>query len=131
MKKLALVALVLLNTSCATLNPIDQLNPLKPDKGIETTVQLGKENHTTKNKALAQVDSQSTTTTTNDNNAEVINQTYETIPPWIIILVAGLAGLAIDKPFDSSRRRYRRLLDRLVDERLSLNGKESNNTPNS
>lgn len=105
--------------SCATLPVLDAINPLKPERGIDATLQVGKENHTTKNKTLAQLES--TTTTSNDNKAEIINQNYENLPPWILLLIVGLAGIAIPNPFDRNRRKFIQWSEQVIDERLSKN----------
>lgn len=119
------LGLLLSTVSCTTIP--NALNPLAPDKGINATVQLGKENHKTENKTLAQIDSKSTTT--NDNKAEVINQKYESMPPWVLLLIVGLAGVAIPNPFEyPQKRRNQKLLDKLIEDKVNGGKQESNIT---
>lgn len=123
LKRPLIVLVAFLSVSCASLNPIDAMNPLK-DNGIDATAQIGAENNSTKNKALAQDNSNNTNY--NDNKAETINQNYDyQMPPWILLLIVGLAGIAIENPFGFfKRRRQDKLLERLVQENVKLSSQE-------
>lgn len=127
MKKYIITAVsILLLSGCSALGTgvIDAINPLKQDKGgIEANVQLGKNNYQekTEKKALVQIEAKgdstttSTTNTSNDNKADVINQatssiTNNDIPVWLQISIIGIAflwGLAVDNPFKKRRERLR------------------------
>ena len=80
---------------------LDAINPMKDDKGIKATVQLGKENHNTSTKQLAQIDTKVVTDTryntdsigTVDNSSDI---------PWWALLMCILVGILV-RPIDFIR----------------------------
>lgn len=98
-----LIAVFAMTAGCSTLNPINNINPFKDEKGIDVTAQIGKENTRIDNRALAQVDarSDSTITSRNDIRAEKVEQVSNfKDSAWLILAFALMAGFAIPNPFN-------------------------------
>lgn len=83
MKKSIIFAILISLSGCTAMSALDAVNPLKEDKGISATVQLGKENHSDTSKQLikAGVTDSSTETNTVSGN-QTINETKNTNIPW-------------------------------------------------
>jgi hypothetical protein len=82
------------------LKVLDAVNPLKDDKGINATAQVGKNNTAIQNKGLANIDSDTQSQTTNNVNAQKVDQvTSYKDAPWLILAFAIAAGFALPNPF--------------------------------
>ncbi len=100
MKRLSPILLFLfLLTSCASLNPLDVLNPNKPS--LEVNAQVGKTNEQEKNNIKLESGKQETNQEaekiTNDNNytADKIENVVQGMSKFELIVFALLAGIAI------------------------------------
>ena len=105
-----LLSVIIIMQGCSLLSGLDALNPFKEDKGIEATVQLGKENHNTSTsvKALATLEMDSTSTVNNEVDAEVVNQYTESKDsPWLIWAFAIALAVAIPSPLSYIGQRGR------------------------
>lgn len=95
MKKgvLFLIALLTLQ-GCSTMGVVDAINPLKEDKGIDVTAQVGKENTSNKSKQLLKVD------TKTDYTGSVIGSVdYSTNFPWWALVLSFMVGILV-RPID-------------------------------
>lgn len=96
---LALVTALFLLTSCASLNPLEVLNPKKPS--IEANLQVGKSNEQEKNNIKLQGNTteyrQDAEAISNDKNytAEVINNITQNITWWQLLIIIPLIGAAL------------------------------------
>lgn len=122
MIKLTIVAIICAFVSaCSSMSALDAINPFKDDKGIDATVQLGKENTSIDNKAIAQVEAKSNTnvSSNNDIRADKVEQNaFYKDSPWLIIAFALMAGFAIPNPFNYyAHRRQIKDLKEIADER--------------
>ena len=99
MKHLLLVAIILLTSSCASLNPLDILNPSKPS--LEVNAQVGKTNEQEKNNIKLESGTkevkQEADTISNDQNyvADKIENITQGMSKWELALYTLLAGFAI------------------------------------
>ena len=112
---------IALVASC-TLIP-DIPNPLKDNKGIKVSAQVGKTNTQIEQKALAQVKINSTNTDNRNNKAATINQYTEQIPTWMVLFM--VIGWALLIPSPWSHFRHKREVKRL--ENQIINVKEVTN----
>ena len=100
--KLLLVATSLSLASCASLNPLDVLNPAKPS--LEVNAQVGKANEQEKNNIKAEEGKtevkQEADSITNDTNytADKIENITQGMSKLELLLFALLAGWAIPAP---------------------------------
>ena len=98
MVKRVLVSLLVLFTlvGCSALSSgvVDAVNPLKEDKGISATVQLGKENKSEASKQLIKVDNKADYT--NSNIDRVDNSTNF---PWWALVMCFAVGILV-RPID-------------------------------
>lgn len=122
MIKLTIVAIICAFVAgCSSMGALDAINPFKDDKGIDATVQLGKNNTSVDNKALAQVDARSKTDVSSNNSisadrVEQISNFKDS--PWLILAFALMAGFAIPNPFNYyAHRRQIKDLKEIADER--------------
>lgn len=93
MKKGVVLALLLTLSGCSALDAIDKVNPLKEDKGISATVQLGKENHSDTSKQLVKAKvSQSESNSVEGN--QTINKTTN-VPWWTALLLLFVRPMVI------------------------------------
>ena len=97
--KLLLVVTFLSLTSCASLNPLDVLNPAKPS--LEVNAQVGKTNEQEKNNIKVEEGKtevkQEAEAITNDTNytADKIENVVQGMSKFELIVFALLAGIAI------------------------------------
>lgn len=121
LKLTIVLILCALSASCSSLSALDAINPFKDDKGIDATVQLGKNNTSVDNKSLAQVDARSKTDVSSNNQitAERVEQVSNfKDSPWLILAFALMAGFAIPNPFNYyAHRRQIKDLKETADER--------------
>lgn len=106
-------------TAMTALSALDKVNPLKDDKSIDATLQLGKNNQKTNNKSLAQIQQDTTVTSKNDISAQSVTQnTVMKDSTWLIIALA----LSVPSPihYIISSRRIKKLEDRNDELRKSL-----------
>lgn len=91
MKKGALWLVMCLSVQgCTSLGVVDALNPLKEDKGIDVTAQVGKENTNTKSKQLVKVDNKA------DYRDSVIDKVdYSTNFPWWALIISLFVGILV------------------------------------
>lgn len=94
MKRLSIIVLCLFS-GCSTLGIVDAINPLKEDKGIKASVQLGKENHSDGSKQLVKLSTQETETNLAEGN-QIINKNTN-IPWWTALLLLFVRPLVILK----------------------------------
>lgn len=95
MYKGAVLVLLLTLSSCSTLGAFKSLNPLKEDKGISATVQLGKENHSDTSKQLLKSNIKHTETNDVKGN-QTINKTTN-VPWWSALLLLLVRPMVILK----------------------------------
>jgi hypothetical protein len=100
MFKYSILLVIFLISGCASLGGgvVDALNPLKDDKGIDVTAQIGKNNDSEKStvKVESGTTKQNADKITNDTayNDSVVNQITNNLEPWqmaILVLCAGAA----------------------------------------
>ena len=98
-KIISIILLSFLITSCASLNPLNVLNPNKPS--LEVNAQVGKTNEQEKNNIKLESGKQDTKQEaekiTNDNNytADKIENVVQGMSKFELIVFALLAGIAI------------------------------------
>jgi prepilin-type N-terminal cleavage/methylation domain-containing protein len=106
LKSLAAASLLFVLASCASLNPLDILNPDKPS--LEVSAQVGKTNEVEKSniklESGKQEIKQEAEKITNDNNytaesMENIVQGMSLVELLIVIVLAGIAIPSIDKVY--------------------------------
>jgi hypothetical protein len=86
------LSIALCLSGCSALDLVDKVNPMKEDKGINTNVQLGKENTHVESKQLIAA----TTGDIGDKlKAETINKTTTITMPWYGTLMLLLAGVLV------------------------------------
>ena len=95
MRGVLLSVLLLFLIGCvSTGDLVDAVNPMKEDKGITASVQLGKENNNTTNKKL--VDLQTDVTTNQRYEAEEIGTIdNSTNIPWWALVVSLFVGILV------------------------------------
>ena len=97
-KYIVLVAIITALTGCSALGGIGSFFGKKPS--IEANVNIGK--NVKQEKAQVKVETGKTEQTadviSNDTSykAKTVNQITQDMPPWMFLIVIGLAGLAID-----------------------------------
>lgn len=96
LRVLVLVLVLFIFSGCSALSTgvVDALNPLKEDKGISATVQLGKENKSESSKQLFKVDNKADYT-----NSVIDKVDYSINMPWwgaVLILIGGILIRPID-----------------------------------
>lgn len=95
MKKGVVFALLLTLSACSTMDALKAVNPMKEDKGISATVQLGKENHSDTSKQL--IKAKVGITETNDiKGNQTINKTTN-VPWWSALLLLLVRPMVILK----------------------------------
>ncbi len=110
-------------TACSSTDLLKSMNPFAEDKGIDASVQLGKNNTNVDNKGLVNLKDESKKTVNNDVKAEVVNQlTNEKDAPWLILAFAVAAGFAVQGIY--ARRQLKRAQSEL-DELQDLYKKEA------
>lgn len=90
---LIFVALLTLQ-GCTTMGVVDAINPLKQDKGMDITAQVGKENTSNKSKQLVKI----------DNKSDYTGSIVDTIDnstnfPWWALLMCFCVGILV-RPID-------------------------------
>jgi hypothetical protein len=106
MSKGMILGLFLTLSACSTLDAVNALNPLKDDKGISATVQVGKENHSDTSKQLIKA-SMTETNTVKGNQVkskelndvsgnQTINKTTN-VPWWSALLLLLVRPMVILK----------------------------------
>lgn len=128
MKRVSIVMLALLLTSCSLLTPLSSLpNPLEADKGINTNVALGKNVEANNTKGLITLDkidigrdnsNSSNNASTLDGDVSMTNN-YTNINWWLIGLLILLGGMAI--PTRGQANRIKELKENLEYERARTN----------
>ena len=114
---LKVVPFMLLITSCASLNPLDVLNPAKPS--LEVNAQVGKTNEQEKNNIKLESGKQDVRQEaekiSNDNNytADKIENITQNIPLEYVLLIALLSGWIIPTPMETFRIAKRVVKDTL------------------
>ena len=120
MNKGVILGLLLTLTGCSTIDALNAVNPLKEDKGISATVQLGKENHSDTSKQLLKAkvgDAESNSVTGNQNiekgeeqnkvnGNQTINKTTN-VPWWTAVLLLFVRPMVILKDTIDLFRRKR------------------------
>ena len=95
MNKGVVLVLLLTLSACSTMDALKAINPMKDDKGISATVQVGKENHSDTSKQL--VKARLTQTETNDvEGNQTINKTTN-VPWWSALLLLLVRPMVIIK----------------------------------
>lgn len=91
MKKGVLFFVALLTLQgCSTMGVVDAINPLKEDKGIDVTAQVGKENTSNKSKQLLKVDTRA------DYTGSVIDKVdNSTNFPWWALVLTFMVGILV------------------------------------
>lgn len=82
-------------SGCSALSALDAINPMKEDKGISATVQVGKENHSDTSKQLVKARLSSSETNTAQGN-QTINKTTN-VPWWTAFLLLFVRPMVIIK----------------------------------
>lgn len=127
-KKLTLVACLLLTTSCSMLNPLSALpNPLEADKGINTNVALGKNVEANNTKGLITLDKidigRDQSSNSHQANSMTINNGMDKRMLILIVCLVSfiilLAGMAI--PTRGQANRIKELKENLDYERARTN----------
>lgn len=114
---LKVIPFILLITSCASLNPLDVLNPAKPS--LEVNAQVGKTNEQEKNNIKLESGKQDVRQEaekiSNDNNytADKIENITQNIPLEYVLLIALLSGWIIPTPMETFRTAKRVVKDTL------------------
>lgn len=114
---LKVIPFMLLITSCASLNPLDVLNPAKPS--LEVNAQVGKTNEQEKNNIKLESGKQDVRQEaekiSNDNNytADKIENITQNIPLEYVLLIALLSGWIIPTPMETFRIAKRVVKDTL------------------
>ncbi len=122
MKRVSIIILALLISSCSMLNPLSSLpNPLEADKGINTNIAVGKEVEANNTKGLVNLDKidigRSNSHSSNTASSMTVNNTNIN---WLLIgLIVLLAGMAI--PTRSQALRIKELKENLEHERERTN----------
>jgi len=95
--KYILIVISLLISGCSMIDALDAVNPLKEDKGISATVQVGKENNSDTSKQLlkSNINTQEETSYVADSIGKVDNSTN--IPWWSALLLLFVKPLVVLK----------------------------------
>lgn len=105
MKNLEACMCLFILSGCSALGALDAINPLKDDKGISATVQLGKENHSDTSKQLIKANLTSTENNSIQGN-QTINKTTN-VPWWTALLLLFVRPMVILKDTMDLFRRKR------------------------
>lgn len=102
-----LFCIVFFLSGCSLLSGLgDSFNPLKEDKGIDTNLQLGKENSNVDKKGLINLDDGSKSYTTNNITAEnYYSSTSNKDSAWLIIGFGIMCGFFVKNVFSYFSRR--------------------------
>lgn len=105
MRKLGVLLCIFLLAGCTAMDALDAINPMKDDKGINTNVQLGKENHSEENKQLVRAKLDHTENSTAGRDQFFTANTN--IPWWTAILLLFVRPMVIIKDTIDLFRRKR------------------------